>query len=291
MNDFEVIELYGDVAGLRLGVVHMPVMKAAFSINVDNVRHVAKYASKLGVKTLILPPLLPYGVMLERARSERLVAMGINRRNPYVRILKHIARLCALSIISPHVLEKPRSHLYLSNLFVEGETATCKFFSRKLILSEEEALSGVKPGNKLDVVSDYYLNYTVLLGEDLLVPELARLSLILGADVIVASAKSTVLEGVRLVEVLKSLHTFTSISVVHVGFMIEEPSRTQLFAPTLIMIPGGELFELSENKRAIITVPLKVLKERRKNINVEKLKHVLRILSGYITKSICKLSE
>lgn len=287
MGEFEVVELYKNVAGLRLGVVHIPIIKAAFSVNIDNIRHIIRYASKIGIKTLILPPYMPYGVAPEKLNDKLAVAtVSIDKRNPYIRILRRLSRLNVLSIISPHVLEKSRAGIHVSNLFVDGETGTCKFFSRKLVISQKELALGIKPGSRLDVVNDDYLHYAALLEEDLLMPELVRLLIFIGVDVIIASTRRNALEGVKLAELLKSLQVFTLTPIIHVGSVVIDTFNRYVSSPTFVAIPGNEVFEYGESARgAIITVPLKVLKESRRS-DVNKLDLALRILARYLRNII-----
>ncbi|MEM1850316.1 MAG: hypothetical protein QXD40_04370 [Desulfurococcaceae archaeon] len=284
IGGFKVIKLYEEVPGWRLGVVHMPIIKAAFSMNIDSIRHVIRYAGKIGVKTLVLPPFMPYGVIPRTLNDVSAInAISVNKKNPYIRILRRLSRLNLLSLVSPHVLEKSRIGPSISNIFIDGETGTCRFFSRKIALSAKELELGIRPGSKLDIISDNYLRYTVLLEEDLLMPELARFLAFTGVDVIITSTCNGVLEGMGLVDLLRSLQVFVLAPIVHVGSVVGGVSNRFVSTSTLIAVPNGELFEYSGNEGgAIITIPLKTLKESRKTSGADRFALALKILARYL---------
>ena len=283
LKDFEVVELYKDLPGLRIGVVHVPLVKSAFSTNIENVRHVIRFASKIGVKALILPPYMPHGMPTETIGDKvAITATSINKRNPYVKILKSLSRLHVLSIISPCVLERSRGSVYVSNIFVDGETGVARFFSRKFTLSEAEQVSGVRPGGKIDFVHDCSLRYATLLGEDVLVPEFGRLLALMGVDVIITFIREEVIKGLRRIELLKLLRVLAGIPIIHVGSVIlDSPEGGVLYSsPTIAIVSNNEVLEYSEvEKGALITFPARILKESKATGNVGQLKPVLKVLT------------
>lgn len=283
-TSFEVVELFKDVGGPRLGVVHMPIARKAFSINIDNVRHLIRYAGKTNIRTLILPPHLPYGEIAKSISNSIAKEIGLSKRSPYIRLLKHIAISNSLILISMNVLEKSRLNLYVSNVIVDGRTGVCRFFSRKILLSQEELNAGIRPGNKLDLVSDYYLNYTALLEEEILAPELARLTTLMGAEVILISTGISVPE-IKLTSIVSSLQMFTGGSIIHVGSTILEGSTVLTSSPTIIATPDESIIKYEEDKKSIITIPIKILKGAdKRSARCAELRSIFTALNKYLKR-------
>lgn len=283
MNELEVIHLFEDIGGMRLGLVHMPLHKTAFSSNIDNVRNIVRYASRQGVKTLILPPLLPHGIILSSGDQHLLQSIGISKRNPYIRILRHLARAHSISLISINTLEKSRTGVYISNIFVDGDTGIASFFSRKINLSRGEVLIGIKRGNRLDIVNDEYLNYSVLIGEDILYPELARILVAMGIDVLLTTVRGSEL-NYGLQEFIKSLQAFTAVPIIHIGSWIIDSTSIVLKTPTIITTPSQYIFEYNRENCAFITMPMKQLKESRRSQDILSFNQTFNILIRYIKR-------
>ncbi|MEM3913050.1 MAG: hypothetical protein QXT75_04025 [Desulfurococcaceae archaeon] len=281
-SKLEVYNLYEDVGGLRLGVIHSPITKLGFSFNINNMRQIIRYAIRMGIKTLILPPFLPYGVFQD-IRKDILESTCINRKNPYVRILKHLASLNSSYMISPYVVEKYRSTYHISNLLIDGETGISRFFSRKIILSENEKQANIKPGSSIDVVSDLYLKYSVLLDDDVLIVEFSRLMSYMGVDVLITAVKQ-LSRNLDLVNVIKALQLFTGLTIIHVGYIIEDNAGVVASNPSVLVLPNGSIHIYKENNPALITIPLKVIRELRKPIDLEKVRGVLEITTQLLRR-------
>lgn len=271
----EIYNLYEEVGGLKLGLIHAPVTELGFSFNINNMRQIIRYAVKTGIKTLILPPFLPYGVIPSNSR-DALESVYVNRKNPYVRILKHLAALNSSYMISPYVVEKSRSSYHISNLLIDGETGVSRFFSRKIMLSGSERHANIKPGSSIDIVSDLYLKYSVLLDEDILIVELPRLMSYVGVDVLV-TAVSQFPRDLDLVSVVKALQLFTGLTIVNVGYTIEDDSGVIASNPSVLILPNGSTHVYKENNPALITIPLKIIRGLKKQIDLENAKKVLEI--------------
>ncbi|MEM4601691.1 MAG: hypothetical protein QW808_02200, partial [Desulfurococcaceae archaeon] len=196
--------------------------------------------------------------------------------------LKHIANSSSLVLISMNVIEKSRLSLYISNIIVDGELGTCRFFSRKMLLSPAELAVGAKPGNKLDLVTDYYLNYTALLGEEILAPELARLTTLMGAEVVLLSSGTNISEN-KLTDIVSSLQIFTGGTVIHIGSILLDKSNVIAKNPTIIATPDESVLEYSDVKKSIILIPLKVLKAAEKrNTRCIELRSIIANLSKFL---------
>jgi len=278
----EVYNLYEEIGGLKLGLIHAPLTKLGFSFNIDNIRQIIKYAGKMGIKTLVLPPFMPYGVNSDAGR-ETLKSISINRRNPYVRILKHLARLNTSYIISPYIVEKSRSFYHVSNLLIDGEAGVSKFFSRKILLSQQEVQANIKPGASIDVISDLYLKYSILLDEDVLALELSRLMSYIGVDVLLITIRQLP-PYLELLSVAKALQVFTGLTVIHTGYIIEEGSNIVDANPTIIVLPDGKIHVFNQNNPVLVTIPLKILKESKRTTDLDKTRRVLSITLQYLRK-------
>jgi predicted amidohydrolase len=278
----EVVDIHGEEPGARLTIIQLPLIHYALSLNLDNVRRVLRLVEKTSVKTVILPPFMPFGVSSISDR-EAAESISINRRNPYVRVLKHIVQQYRLNLISPYVFEKARGGFYASNLFIDSETSVSRFFSRRILFSPGFESGVLNNGSKIDVVSDYYLNYSVLLDEDLATPEFARLVVLIGASVILAVSKTSGSEE-ELSLLLDLYRRILGVTLIHVGYCIVQGDHYLLKAPTLIILGNGEKYSFSGDKPLLINIPLKLIKESKKREQSLKAELIFRILVRHYKK-------
>lgn len=282
---FRVIDLLNQVAGIRLGIIHIPTVKNAFSINVDNVRHVVRYAAKIGIRTVILPPFLPYGITIsDLSDRDQMSLIGINKRNPYIRILKHIAFTKSMYIISPYVVEKSHSYYYVSNLLVDGEMKVCKFFSRKTVLSSKEEEWNIKPGFSIDIVRDHYLKYTCQLDNDALFIELGKIASYMGVDLIITVLRQIDLDLESIRSLVRAINAVTQLPVVNIGYTNLDRTGALNQIPTIIVLSNSDIFEVNEKAPYLLTIPIKALKDAKKEYSAKDVKVVLNTVSWYIRR-------
>ncbi|MEM4717339.1 MAG: hypothetical protein QXE81_01085 [Desulfurococcaceae archaeon] len=285
IDSFRVVDLLEQAAGMRLGVIHIPTIKNAFSINVNNVRHIVRYAVKIGIRTVILPPFLPYGLTIDDLSDKSQVSsIGINKRNPYIRILKHIAFSKSMCIISPYIVEKSHGHYHVSNLIVDGEVKVCKFFSRKTILSSKEEEWNIKPGSSIDIVKDHYLKYTFQLDSDVFFVEFSKLASYMGVDVIVTILRQIDLDIESIKSFVKAINIVTQLPVINIGYTNLGRAGSFNQIPTVIVLSNSEIFEVNEKGPYLLTIPVKALKEAKRNYSMKDVKLALSIVSLYIRK-------
>jgi len=109
-------------------------------------------------------------------------------------------------------------------------------------------------------VSDEYIYYSVLLDEDILVPEFARYLTARGVSQLITVSTSIVGENdLRLL--LEALRLFTGISLVHIGYFVVKENITLAKAPTLIVLGNGEAYRFTSEKPLLVTIPLKLIRE------------------------------
>jgi len=111
VGGLEIVNIHEEFTGIRLAIVQTPTIYSALSLNLDLLRRILRYIETLNVKTVILPPFMPYGIPF--VKPEEIDSVSIDKKNPYVRILKHIALQNRLFIISPYVYEKQKWILYI----------------------------------------------------------------------------------------------------------------------------------------------------------------------------------
>lgn len=281
-GEFEVVRYYEDVSGPKFGVAYIPVHRMSFSANLDTVRSLARYAGKIGIKTLILPPFLPYGLTINsNTDSRELSKYALNKANPYIKLLKNLARSHSLTIISLGVIEKSRTGIYASNIFVDGETAQCRFFSRKIVISPVEESLGIRPGNTVELVNDYYLNYGILIDNEILISELAKLLAYMGVEVIITHIYGDTF-GYDLVNLLDMLRLLTGANIVHIGSLIIDKSTLVQRTPLIMILRDRRILEYRDSKSALIIMPLKMFKGRL-NITLEprQVRHVINVTIKY----------
>jgi len=272
VGGLEIVNIHEEFTGIRLAIVQTPTIYSALSLNLDLLRRILRYIETLNVKTVILPPFMPYGIPF--VKPEEIDSVSIDKKNPYVRILKHIALQNRLFIISPYVYEKTKNGYYISNLLVDGESGIVRFFSRKITPSTSSAREVLKHGHKLEVVSDEYIYYSVLLDEDILVPEFARYLTARGVSQLITVSTSIVGENdLRLL--LEALRLFTGISLVHIGYFVVKENITLAKAPTLIVLGNGEAYRFTSEKPLLVTIPLKLIRETSRKPSELKINIVL----------------
>lgn len=287
MNSFEVIHLFEETEGVRLGVVYTRVHRNTLFVNIGNTRNIVRYASSIGVKTIILPPLLPYGVYPVAGNYIQIESISLTKRNPYVKILRRLADIYGVSIISPHVIEKSNRGLYISNIFISSGVYTVTYFSRKINITREESSLGMRKGRRLDIVSDNYLNYSVLTGEDISSPELARFLVSLGVDLLLLSDIRNS-QGMEIIDFVKALKLFIPTSVIYTGTWISDNEITVNKSPVIISTPDQFIYTYSGEKPVVITIPLKKLKTNLPQGYVSSVREAMELVTR-IFKSSTKI--
>lgn len=280
LREFRVVNLYETSPGVRIGIARTTVVRNALSINIEIVKNVARYAGKIGIKTLILPPFLPLGASSRDITSDEVIdSLSINSRNPFVRIIRQIATSYSINIIAPYVIESSRGRYYISNLFISGSTSILRFFSRKILLSDHEEKVGFTNGSMVDLVGDNYLVYSALIDQDSMFPELARLISYTGGDLLLA-IHSDISDSDLLKKHVVSTYMTTGLPIVYLGYILMDGEITRSM-PTIVALSESEVYEFSDARSYLITIPTKYVKQAVRRANPRHAGVVLGLISRY----------
>ncbi|ADV65180.1 nitrilase-related carbon-nitrogen hydrolase [Desulfurococcus mucosus] len=256
---FKLVELGKGVPGSRLGIAHMPVVTDAFGINLNHLRRIVFYASERNVNTLIIPYSAAFGPVIE-AYSDIMEAEELRRRyavdseHQYLKTLRYLSANYGLNIISPALIERAGSRYYISSVFVPYGNGEEPVSQRKILVSSEEKKIGIRPGHEISVLNDYYLKYVVLVSNEIVVPELGRVGVAQGCNMVVSTISP--LKPVRnYVDIVRALAQILGVWVLHVGgIFIVNDDRYVL--NSLVVNPQGELVVMySEATPGLVTVP------------------------------------
>lgn len=276
-SDLRIVNLYDKTPGVRLGIIRTLLVKNAFSMNIEATRNLTRYAARIGVKTVILPPSLPYGLNTGDLKSADMVsAASINCRNPFVRIIKHIAGISGFNVIIPYVIENTHGKYYVSNLFVGGSPPVCRFISRKIVLLDSEKELNIKPGTSIELIDDDYLKYFIQLDLDANYVEISKLAIYMGAELLITTFFNYE-DQESLRNKLLALNITTGVPVVHTGYLIKEDNMIKT-APTMIFISPEEYYEFNGSDTYLITIPMKLLKSIKKHYKSDEIGSIMEIL-------------
>lgn len=280
VKSLRVVNLHESTTGVRVGVARAPVIRDALSINIETVKNIARYAGKIGVKTLILPPFLPLGACsVSLSSSELINVYGVSSRSPFVRIIRQVANTYSLNIIVPYIIEVSRGKHYISNLFVHGSSGTFRFFSRKLVLSDHEERLGFTNGSSIDIVGDDYLGYSVLIDHDTMYPEIARLVLYMGGDLLLVVHSTSIHPG-HSEKILISLSLIIGLPLIYPGYTLIDGESLKSM-PAFIVISEKEVYEFNDDQSLLITIPIKSLKQSMHRPNQRYTSVILDMISKY----------
>ncbi|MCY0868019.1 MAG: carbon-nitrogen hydrolase family protein [Desulfurococcus sp.] len=260
---FKLVELDGE-PGSKLGIAHIPVVLDAFGANLRHIRKVVFYASEIGVETLILPYSSAFGQVIE-VYSNRMEPGELRRRyaidaeHPYIKALRYLSTSYGVSIASPGVIERIRGWYYISTIFVHKDSGTL-ISQRKIVVSSEEKRVGVRPGREIVVFDDGRLKYLVLLSNEILAPEIGRLGVIEGGNILI-----TVLPPLKPLEdyttILKAIARMLGVWVVNVGglYLIESNLHA---LNSMVIDPGGRTVLLHQDSTpGLITISFKKIRQ------------------------------
>lgn len=261
-SKIEVIRIYEEVGGVQLGISLIPLVKRSPVKNVKTIRAFIEYASQLGVNTLIFPPGSLHGLTLSDIFNEGGRAgihdYCIRGRAQVIRSLKKFVSAKRVNVILTGVLEKYGNNIYYSNMFIDSETGAHEFFGKKILTSEAEEAAGIRPGRSIRLVDDGYAKFNILLGEDALAPELARLSALMGCNMLIVFPETSKASS-SIENVISALGMFTGLNIA--GF--EQSNKNANIDDGLkfkvAISLNGDMYKYSSTK-ALITIPYKVLR-------------------------------
>lgn len=267
IESFTVIELEKSIAGWKTGLAHIPVYLNALGINMENIRRVLLYASERGVATVILPFNAPYGISSGdvatapcHTANETIKGISVGKNHPYIKLLKHLSESYKLSIISPGLVEKRGRVFYLTTVFFSYPRKGM-MIHRKLIVSKAEKPCGFLAGNSVNFFEDISLRYYVMVGDEIIYPELSRIPVYGSTDVIIVAQPLTKPVN-RYLEISKYIAIMSGKWVLIIGGFIPGGTSATSIVSTAIISPSGEFVEIvADPSPTLIFIPQRYLKQ------------------------------
>lgn len=294
--DLRVVDLSGNIPGMRLGIAHITVVCDSFATNLDAVRKTAFIASERNIKAVILPYHMPYGPIINFIDNEKslnakakLHSYSMSKKHPYIRALKHIATNYDISIISPGLIEKSGPRYYIAVFFSKNEPGNVITSRRKVVLSDFERKLGIMPGKAVETFIDKYAKYFVLLNEEIYVPELVRIASLEKADVVITSTPvSRNLD--TFFTLLRALAMISGIWIVNSGgIFIDAKTNEMINVPSIIINPEGKIIgQYNDSAPALITMSYRAFKNNESKTRSEGIKHVINTYINILRRRLRK---
>ena len=281
----EVVDLHESESGARLAISYIPLPELMLTVSLDRVRSTLRFLERSDVKTVVIPPFMPHCVISPPNNDYK--QYSISKKDPYVKVLRQFARLSGLNLISLYVFEKSRRGVYISNLFIEGRTGTALFTNRMILCNTCQDTKPLHYGSSLEILSDNYINYAILLDKDALIPEFARILTYMGAHIVLTTLSPALLSD-QAFRILVEISHIIGISIVHVGYHVTGERRHK--APLLVIDRGEVVFRYEGDSPLLVTTPVKIIKESRRLRQLEVDERLLFILYNHL-KKLMKLKK
>jgi hypothetical protein len=275
----EVIDLHESESGARLAILYIPLPELMPTVSLDRVRSALRFLERSDIKTVVIPPFMPHCII--SPPNDDYEQYSISKKAPYVKVLRQFARLSGLNLISPYIFEKSRRGVFISNLFIEGRTGTAFFTSRMVLCNIYQDTKTLHYSSSLELLSDNYINYAILLDKDALIPEFARILTYMGAHIVLTTLNPALLSD-RTFRVLVEISHIIGVLIVHVGYYIT--GEKQHKAPLLVIDRGRVVFRYEGDDPLLVTTPIKIVKESRKSEQLEADERLLLILYSHLRK-------
>ncbi|MGC8982314.1 MAG: nitrilase-related carbon-nitrogen hydrolase [Desulfurococcaceae archaeon] len=282
-SSIKVITLQEDVSGYRLGVANPFTEESSVRESVKHVKVLIDYASQIGVKTIVLP-FNTLHKLSENTEAGNTREVFFHSKNPLVKAFAGLAKLKHINIVLLGVLERRGGKIYYSNMLI-NDSGHGTFFGRKILVSQREALLGINQGFGVEVVSEGNLRFAALLGEDALMPELARLAATLGAQLLLVAPMGCVSHR-NLEKLVSSLSFFAGL--ITIGVNCESPLSSEHEASgcsiAVAMPDLGTTYSDSGLRNFILTLPYKVIYMHSKGVADEQLIRIAKIYASYLRR-------
>lgn len=237
--------------------------------NLDIARKSLLLAQENYVDTLILPYMQPYGPILDDDISKNTLRRryGLSLTSGYLANLSIIAKNYGVNTLLMGAIEKTGSKIYLSAFLVPGTIGEPIDKYRKIILSDREKKIGFNKGRTPKKFQCRNIYYSIVLDDEILYPELIKLNLYLGTDVLfVGIAPDYPVKN--YISIIKSLAYMTRSMIILVGGIYYFEDKLSYIIPTMIFNEKGDiLFKYVSDEQALIMLPTQYLIREHKTID------------------------
>ncbi|ABN70216.1 amidohydrolase-like protein [Staphylothermus marinus F1] len=239
--------------------------------NLDVARKSLLLAHENYVDTLILPYMQPYGPILDNniSKSTLRKKYGLSLTSGYLASLSIIAKNYGVNVLLMSTIEKAGSKIYVTAFLIPGIIGEPIEKYRKIVLSDREKIIGFNKGKTIKKFRCRNIYYSIVLDDEILYPELAKLNLYLGTDILfVGIAPDYPVKN--YMSIIKSLALMTRSKIVLVGGIYYYENKLSYIVPTIILDQRGNvLFKYISDEQALIMLPTQYLIRENKKIDQE----------------------
>jgi predicted amidohydrolase len=255
-----------------IAIGHINVYMRDKRKNLENARKTLLIAHENHVDTLILPYMQPYGPILNEniAKTTLRKKYGLSIYSGYLSVMSILAKNYGVDILITGAIEKTGSKLYLASFLIPGTIGEPIEKYRKIILSEREKLLGFERGRSIKRFKCRILHYSVVLDNEILYPELVKLHLYTGSDIVfIGMAPDDPVKN--YLSIIKSVALMTKSMLILVGGRYYYEDKLVYDLPTIIVDEKGDIvFKYYEDReQALILLPINKLVRNGKVIDQE----------------------
>ncbi len=228
----------------------------------------------------------PYGPILSKDLSKAIGKKSVKDyaltiRTGYLHDLILLAKNYGINLFLPGYIENAGPRKYLSAALVYGYDGRVVRY-RKMFLTDYEEKVGLSYGTKPQVFTLDHVSFTVMLDNELLYPELARLNLLF-SDFLVAGIPQNE-PPKKYDSIVKTISRVNNSVTIVPGGRIFRSSTLYNSLPTMIIDGEGEiLYRYNEDEQGLILIPTKWVKHGREK-NFREIKRIYNLFKRYLSR-------
>lgn len=271
-----------EIKEVKLAIPHMRVVSRSKKENINRIIDLIKEAKReQDIHIFLLPSGFVWGPLTERLMVSQNILKKVAERIPgsLTNTLIDIARKYSVYILTGALLEKAGPRHYISSVLISPfreEGVVYKY--RKLNLTDSE-YAYVSPGKDLGLLDFSDLRVGLLLEEDIYAPEIARVLVIAGIDLMISFSKlSRSFSNIKYIALARAIENNTSL--INIGGILESSEEEIVNIKTLIIKGNGDIIseskDSSEEEIFYVSFRIKDPKRRtRKKLSNEVFKRVI----------------
>ncbi len=189
VEKIRVVHVGNEVDEIYVGYAHIPISIMSRRANISLVRKIISLAYYQKVRTLILPPYVFNGPLvdfLSYNKRRKISKLAVSLTSRYYQELLRYGFEKRMPIIISAYYEKAGPRIYVASVGINIYSET-KYRYRKINISRKEQSYGIAKG-KNDKITVFTLNgvgYAPILFEDIYKPDIARIYSFLGAHIFI----------------------------------------------------------------------------------------------------------
>ena len=254
--------------------------------NIEYLRKTVAYVHEFNIDLLILPYMHPYGPVLSPEVAEALAKKDIRNymlttKSGYLHDLILLAKNYGLNIFLPGYLETAGPRRYVSAALIKGYDGEVIRY-RKILLTDQEKKLGISPGSKPRFFSIERVSFSVMLDNELLYPELARLNLLFTDFLVVGVPQNASLK--QYDSIVRTISRVNKSYTVVPGARVFRSSMLYDAIPSIIVDDRGEIiYKYNEDEQGLIMIPIEKVKKCREK-NFREVRRIYNLFKNYLNK-------